>query len=27
MEFKGTGFVVVQPYEEVYYQMASGTTH
>ncbi len=26
MEFKGTGFVVVQPYEEVYYQMAS-TTH
>ncbi len=27
MEFKGNGFVVVQPYEEVYYQMAAGTTH
>jgi uncharacterized protein (AIM24 family) len=24
MEFKGNGFVVVQPYEEVYYQMAQG---
>jgi uncharacterized protein (AIM24 family) len=27
MEFKGTGFVVVQPYEEVYYQMATGQSH
>ncbi len=27
MYFKGNGFVVVQPYEEVYYQMASGTSH
>lgn len=27
MEFKGSGFVVVQPYEEVYYQMAQGQTH
>lgn len=27
MEFKGNGFVVVQPYEEVYYQMAQGQTH
>jgi uncharacterized protein (AIM24 family) len=27
MEFKGNGFVVVQPYEEVYYQMAAGQSH
>jgi uncharacterized protein (AIM24 family) len=27
MEFKGMGFVVVQPYEEVYYQMGSGQGH
>jgi uncharacterized protein (AIM24 family) len=27
MEFKGNGFVVIQPYEEVYYQMAQGQTH
>jgi len=27
MEFKESGFVVVQPYEEVYYQMAQGQTH
>lgn len=27
MHFAGSGFVVVQPYEEVYYQMASGQSH
>jgi uncharacterized protein (AIM24 family) len=27
MHFNGTGFVVVQPYEEVYYQLATGQTH
>ncbi len=27
MEFKGNGFVVVQPYEEVYFQMGKGQSH
>lgn len=27
MEFKGDGFVVIQPYEEVYFQAGSGSIH
>ncbi|AFD00850.1 hypothetical protein Mtc_2112 [Methanocella conradii HZ254] len=27
MEFRGSGFVVVQPYEEVYFQVAQGQSH
>jgi uncharacterized protein (AIM24 family) len=27
MEFRGSGFVVVQPYEEVYFQVAQGQPH